>query len=146
MAKLLLISEILQMVQDAPNKEARIELIKKHNCLALRDVLKGGLDDSIAWIIPAGEPPFRKNDNKIKGITYSTLHRQSPRLRYFIAGGPGEKLQQAKRERLFIELLESVHIDEANLLIAMKDKQLKKLYPCLTKLLVKAVFPNLIVK
>lgn len=146
MAKILTIHEILTLVQAAPNKEARVELIKKHNCLALRDVLKGGLDDSITWILPPGAPPYRKDKEQPVGLSYSTLHKQSPRLRYFIAGGPGERLAAAKREKLFIEILESVHPTEAELLIAMKDKQLKKLYPCLTKLLVKAVFPNLIVK
>ena len=146
MAKVLTIHEILTMVQNAPNKEARVELIKKHNCLALRDVLKGGLDDSITWILPPGAPPYRKDKQQPVGLSPSTLHKQSPRLRYFIAGGPGERLVAAKREKLFIEILESVHPTEAELLIAMKDKQLKKLYPCLTKPLVKAVFPNLIVK
>jgi hypothetical protein len=146
MAKVLTIHEILTLVQDAPNKEARIALIKQHNCLALRDVLKGGLDDSITWILPPGAPPYRKESDQPVGLSPSTLHRQSPRLRYFIAGGPGERLTPAKREKLFIEILESIHPTDAELLIAMKAKQLKKLYPCLTKLLVKAVFPNLIVK
>ena len=146
MAKVLTIHEILTMVQNAPNKEARVELIKKHNCLALRDVLKGGLDDSITWILPTGSPPYKKDDKSPVGLHPSTLHRQSPRLRYFIAGGPGERLTPAKRERLFIEVLESIDPRDAELLIAMKDKQLKKLFPCLTKNLVKAVFPNLIVK
>lgn len=146
MAKVLLIAEILDMVQGASTKEERIELIKKHNCLALRDVLKGGLDDSITWILPTGTPPYKKDDKSPSGLHPSTLHRQSPRLRYFITGGPGERLTPSKRERLFIEILESIDPRDAELLIAMKDKQLKKLYPCLTKPLVKAVFPNLIVK
>lgn len=146
MAKLLLISEILSMVQAAATKAERIELIKKHNCLALRDVLKGGLDESLTWILPKGTPPYRTEDGQPKGLSPSTLHKQSPRLRYFVAGGPGERLTPAKRERIFINVLESVHPDEAKLLIAMKDRQLKKLYPCLTKSLVEAVFPNLIVK
>lgn len=146
MAKVLLIAEILDMIQGASTKEERIELIKKHNCLALRDVLKGGLDDSITWILPSGAPPYKKDDKSPAGLHPSTLHRQSPRLRYFITGGPGERLTPSKRERLFVEILESIDPRDAELLIAMKDKQLKKLYPCLTKPLVKAVFPNLIVK
>lgn len=146
MAKILTISEILQLVQDAPGKDERIALIKKHNCLALRDVLKGGLDDSITWILPTGTPPYRKDDKSPVGLHPSTLHRQSPRLRYFITGGLGERLTPAKREKLFIEILESIDPRDAELLIAMKDKQLKRLYPCLTKNLVKSVFPNLIVK
>ena len=146
MAKLLLISEILQMVQDAPNKEARIELIKKHNCLALRDVLKGGLDESLTWILPKGAPPYKKEEGQPIGLSPSSLQKQSPRLRYFVAGGPGDRLVPAKRERIFINVLESIHPRDAELLIAVKDRQLKKLYPCLTKALVEAVFPNLIEK
>jgi hypothetical protein len=146
MAKILTVSEILDLVQGAATKDERVALIKKHNCLALRDVLKGGLDDSITWILPTGSPPYKKDDKSPVGLHPSTLHRQSPRLRYFIAGGPGERLTPAKRERLFVEVLESIDPRDAELLIAMKDKQLKRLFPCLTKNLVKAVFPNLIVK
>jgi len=146
MAKLLLISEILDIVQSAKTKAERIELLQKHNCLALRDILKGGLDESLTWILPSGAPPYKKEKNQPIGLSPSTLYKQSPRLRYFVAGGPGEKLHSTKRERMFINVLESVHPREAELLIAMKDRQLKKLYPCLTKQLVQAVFPNLIVK
>lgn len=146
MAKVLLISEMLSEIQKAPNKQAKIDLIKKHNCLALRDVLKGALDDSITWILPEGAPPLRKEGNEPKGLSYTTLQRNSPRLRYFISGGPGERLTPARREKLFIDLLQSIHPDDAEVIVAMKDKQLKKLYPSITKALVKSVFPNLIVK
>ncbi len=135
------------MVQDAKTKDERLELIKKHNCLALRDILKGGLDDSITWIIPLGSPPFKRPEKETPiGLTPSNLHRSSSKLRYFIAGGPGEKLQPTRREKLFIDLLESIHVREADLVIAMKDKQLKKLYPCLTKQLIKSAYQTLIVK
>ena len=146
MAKLLLISEILGMVQAASTRAERIELLKKHNCLALRDILKGGLDESLVWILPKGEPPYKKDEKQPIGLSPSTLQKQSPRLRYFVAGGPGERLTSSRRERIFINVLESIHPREAELLIAVKDRQLKKLYPCLTKQLVEAVFPNLIVK
>lgn len=146
MAKTLTVSEIFDLVQAAANKEERIALIRKHNSLALRDVLKGSLDDSIQWLLPTGAPPYRKDIKAPIGLSPSTLHRQSPRLRYFVVGGPGERLTPTKRERLFVEILESIDSRDAELLIAMKDKQLKKLFPCLTKILVTAVFPKLIVK
>ena len=49
-----------------------------------------------------------------------------------------------KRESLFLNLLETLHIEEAELLIAAKDKKLKS--KGITKKLVRDAFPNLIVK
>ena len=56
------------------------------------------------------------------------------------AGNPN--LKPARREYLFIELLESLHPSEADLLLQVKDKKIK----CrgLTYNLVKETFPNLI--
>jgi hypothetical protein len=59
----------------------------------------------------------------------------------FVEGG-NPNLKPARREYLFIELLESVHPLEADLLCQIKDKKIK----CngLTYNLVKETFPELI--
>lgn len=145
MAKVLTLNEILTLIENAKSKEEKLKLIEKHNSLALRDILKGSLDDSIQWILPPGTPPH-KVDEAPTGLHPSTLFQISPRLRYFVAGGPGERLNPARREKLFIEMLESIDPKDGEILVAMKDKQLKKLFPSLTKNLVKSAFPNLIVK
>ena len=49
-----------------------------------------------------------------------------------------------KRESLFLNLLDTLHVEEAELLIAAKDKKMK--YKGITKKLVKDTFPNLIVR
>jgi hypothetical protein len=144
MAMLITIPEILAKVEKAESREDKIKLMQEYNCLALRDVLRGSFDSSITFILPEGTPPYRKQDVAL-GLTFSNLRKQTPKLRYFVQGGPGENLIPSKREKLFIEILESIHPTEAEVLIAMKDKQLKKLYPSLTKELVESAFPKLIV-
>lgn len=47
-----------------------------------------------------------------------------------------------KREMLFIELLEGLHKDDAQILLAVKDKTLNKKYP-ITKDIVKKAFPDI---
>ena len=56
--------------------------------------------------------------------------------------GGNPNLKQARREYLFIEMLESIHSLEAELLLQIKDKKIK----CkgLTYNLVKETFPELI--
>lgn len=145
MAKLLTIPEILDMVEKAETPDAKKFVLLQQNCLALRDVLKGSFDDAVTFILPEGKPPYRRQEVAV-GLTFSNLRKQTTKLRYFVQGGPGERLMPSKREKLFIDILESIHPTESELLIAMKDKQLQKLYPSLTKDLVKSVWPRLIEK
>jgi hypothetical protein len=53
-------------------------------------------------------------------------------------------MKPLRREGLFLNLLESLNPEEAELLIAAKDKKMK--YKGITKKLVNDAFPNLIVK
>ena len=63
------------------------------------------------------------------------------KLYLFVEGG-NPNLKPARREYLFIEMLESIHPQEAELLLQVKDKKLK----CrgLTYNLVKETFPELL--
>lgn len=139
----LMIHEILEKVAEAPTRKEKSELLIKHNTLALRDILKGAFDDNIVFILPAGDPPYQKDDAPA-GYTRSSLYNQTKKFRYFVKGGPGEKLPAARRERMFIEILESVHPGEAELCILMKDKKLTGVYKGVTKKLVQDTWPRLI--
>jgi hypothetical protein len=62
---------------------------------------------------------------------------------YFFKGKYSD-MNQIKREKLFSSVLEGVNPEDAEVLIAAKDKNLK--YKGLTKKLVMDAFPNLIRK
>ena len=47
MAKKLLISEVLELVVKADSRKDKIALLKAHNSIELRDVLKGAFDDTV---------------------------------------------------------------------------------------------------
>jgi hypothetical protein len=48
-----------------------------------------------------------------------------------------------KREKIFIELLETIHPDEAQVVIAMKDKKFTELYSNITYDLVRQALPEI---
>ena len=52
----MLVNEILEKVNSASKKAEKIELLKTHNCLALRDVLKANFDETIEFLLPEGTP------------------------------------------------------------------------------------------
>ena len=57
----------------------------------------------------------------------------------YIAGG-NPQLTQNKREMMFVQLLEGLHPDEADLLVAAKDKALHRKYKGLSANVVKTAF------
>jgi hypothetical protein len=60
-------------------------------------------------------------------------------LYHFIKGG-NPALNQNKREMMFVQMLEGLHKDEAELLIAAKDKSLHRKYKGLSDNVVKEAF------
>ena len=106
---------------------------------ALREILKYTFHPDIKFLLPPGNPPYKTAVDESENPTY--LYGLLRKLYLFVEGG-NPNLKQARREYLFIELLESIHPSEAELLLQIKDKKIK----CkgLTYNLVKETFPELI--
>ena len=131
---------ILAEVAKAKNKKEKKEVLLKHgNNGALKQVLKYTYDPNIKFLLPPGNPPYNSVVDESENPTY--LYGLVRKLYLFVEGG-NPNLKPARREYLFIELLESVHPLEADLLCQIKDKKIK----CngLTYNLVKETFPELI--
>ena len=133
-----LMHEILTKVNNAKDKPAKIAVLKKHDSVPLRQVLKGAFDPNIIWDLPEGTPPFNRNDAPA-GTEHTTLHQEARRLWHFVKGAD-ENLKQSKKEMMFIQLLEGLQEDDADLMIAVKEKSLNKRYKGLTDAVVKEAF------
>ena len=80
------------------------------------------------WILPEGEPPFKPAAEPM-GMTETNLYAEFRRFYVFNR----VDLTPFKREALFINLLEGIHPKEAEMLIAVKDQKLHKLYNKITR-------------
>lgn len=136
----LLISEVLQKVSNAKTKARKIELLQQYNTDALRMLLIWNFDDSVISELPAGEVPFTANEAPV-GTEHTVLEKEARLLYNFVQGG-NNGLQQSRRENMFIQMLEGLHKDEANVLCLVKDKQLGKKYK-ITKACVTEAFPQI---
>ena len=74
-----------------------------------------------------------------EGTEHTLLQKEVRRLYHFIKGG-NPALNQNKREMMFVQMLEGLHKDEAELLIAAKDKTLHRKYKGLSDNVVKEAF------
>ena len=134
------IFEIFEEYKKADSRDDRLDVLKKYSENgALRDILRGTFDDSLSFSLPEGRPPFTPNKAK---STPSTLLRQHREFGWFVEGGRGDTLPAYKRENKFIQLLESVHAEDAEYVLKMVAKKPPVRY--ITKKIVQEAFPNLI--
>ena len=115
----LLTFEVLEKAGKARSKEKKIKILQENETWALKDILIGTYSEEIEFNLPPGEPPYRASQPH---NAPTNLQRKNTEFRYFTKGGPGDKMSALKREGLFIGLLESVHPEDAKLVINMINK------------------------
>lgn len=143
MIKPLTVYEIFDQAQRSSSQEERIAVLKNNNCLAIRDILRASFDDSIVFTLPKGIPNYRDSLSK-EGIAPTNLLRCTTQFSYFVKGGKGDELKPARRETMFLRLLEGIHPLDAKIVCAMKDKRLHEEYTTFSKELVQTIWPKLI--
>tara|TARA_X000000368_G_scaffold352701_1_gene293611 strand:- start:412 stop:843 length:432 start_codon:yes stop_codon:yes gene_type:complete len=135
----LLISEVLQKVHSAKTKAQKVKILQDNNTNALRSVLIANFDETVQSLLPEGDVPFEKNDAPV-GTEHTVLEQEYRKLYLFFKGG--SSIKQSQRENLFIQMLEGLSIEEAELLILVKDKALNKKYR-VTRACVETAFPSI---
>jgi hypothetical protein len=136
----LLLSEILQKVSNAKTKKEKVALLKKYSTPALRALLIWNYDESVVSMIPTGDVPFTPNESP-PGTEHSMLFHEYKKLYHYVKGG-NDGLNKIKREQMFVQLLESLQVDEATVLCLVKDKKLGKRYK-ITKACISEAFPEI---
>ncbi len=133
-----LFSEILDKVSKKKTKKEKVALLQRYNSDALRMVIKSSFDPKIEWQLPEGGVPYMPNDAP-EGTEHTMLVSEARKLFHFIKGG-NPTLHQNKRESMFVQMLEGLQEQEAELLIAAKDKKLHQVYKGLSKNVVMEAF------
>tara|TARA_B100000029_G_scaffold188279_1_gene185758 strand:+ start:686 stop:1153 length:468 start_codon:yes stop_codon:yes gene_type:complete len=134
----LFISEILDKVSKLKTKKEKVAWLKEHNTDGLRMVIKASFDPKLKWLLPEGEVPFRRNDAP-EGTEHTDLHMEAKKLYHFVEGGNYD-ITQTKRETLFIQVLEGLQENDADVLVAAKDKTLHRKFKGLSDNVVKEAF------
>jgi len=135
--------EVFQAVEDAKGRQNKINTLRKHqDDMHVRDVLQGTFDPNIKWNLPAGTPPYTPaSDGAPPPNSLMKLHMN---FKYFIKGlRVSEELSSIRRERMFIDMLESIHPKDAQILVSMVNKK-KPEFEGLTEKLIKEAIPDLI--
>ena len=136
-----LVSELFKAVHGAKNKTLKSKILGENKRDDVKALLIWNFDKEIRSAIPEGDVPYKKNEAPINSGGHTRLVHEWRTLYNFIKGG-NDSLSQMKRETMFIQLLESLHESEAELLMLIKDKKLQSKYR-ITRNLVEEVYDEI---
>jgi len=133
--------EIFEDFSKLKTRKEKIEFLQHQGKAvpAVKDVIRGTFDDRLKFCLPEGKPPYNPNRPESVPSTLRNLHRQ---FGDFVVGARSKEMGQMRVEMKFIQLLESIHAEDALIVLSMKDK--KSPVKGLTKKLVEEAFPNLL--
>jgi hypothetical protein len=133
-------SEILELASKQRSVAKKVEVLQEYSTDALKAILIWNFDDTAVSMVPEGEVPYEKNDVPI-GTDHTSLRKEWKNLYHFVQGG-NNTLSPIRRETMFIQMLEGLHPDEADILCLVKDGRLSEKYK-ITKEVVGKAYPDI---
>ena len=134
------IHEVLELASKQRTKAKKIEILEEYASDALKSILIWNFDQTVVSMIPEGEVPFNKNEVPV-GTDHTSLRREWKNLYHFVKGG-NDSLSSMRRETMFIQMLEGLHPEEAEIICLVKDKALEEKYN-ITYDMVKKAYPDI---
>ena len=119
-------NEILELVSEQKTDAKKVAILKEYECDIIKSLFIWNFDDSVISLLPAGNVPYKPNESPL-GTDHSSLRREQRSLYNFVKGG-NDQLSTIRRETIFIQMLEGLHPKEADIVIAVKDKNLEDMY------------------
>lgn len=134
--------EILDEFKTVKTKAERIDVLRKNDSFALRQVLLGVFHPSVKFTVDKA-PDFRRVDMPA-GMSYGHMTEALSRVYLFMQDNPRVPagLTEKRKTEILIQILESLEEKEADVFIGLLKKDLKT--PYLTPALINEAFPNLL--
>lgn len=130
--------EIFERYAKLKTRKEKIQYLKDNGIPAVRDVCRGIYDERLEFIIPEGKPPY--TPNRPESVP-SSLKRKHRDFGMFVKGAVSAQQPQYKIERMYIQMLESIHAEDSEIVIDMVKRKAPK---GLTKKIVEEAFPKLL--
>ena len=165
-----LMFEILDLVSRQRTKAKKVEALQKHSCRELQMLLIWNYDESVVSELPEGDVPYNEPEDQLQysgtlseslaeksremyqngnfslgssdSSARTTIRAQAKNFYHFLRGG-NSGLSGMRRESMYINLLQSVHPLEAEILVLVKDGRLEESYK-ISKEVVSEAFPEIV--
>ena len=136
-----LVSELFKAVHGKKTAPQKIALLKEHKRDDVKALLIWNFDKGIDSAVPEGNVPYKPNESPAGTAGHTRLIHEWRSLYNFVRGG-NDRLSNMKRENMLIQMLESLHADEAEIVCLVKDKDLQSKYR-ITRSVVEQAYPEI---
>ena len=130
---------VFEEFDKAKTDAEKVRILRMNETWALKDIIKGSMDQRIQWLVPPGDVPYTKSNDWDHPTTLLKKHKD---FRYVAKGGPGNAMPSYKREKIFLGIVETIHPADAELVCKMINKEPPR--EGLTAKLVEEAFPGLL--
>jgi len=135
-----LYSEIFEDFDKCSTKAERIAILQKYGQKNFQEFLIAVFNPNVVFDV---EIPQYRPAPEPAGLNFTYISSEVPKLYRFVKDHPARasNLSAEKKKSLLVVILESLHKDEAELLVKLINKNLEVKF--LTKNLVKEAFPEI---
>lgn len=130
------IGEIVNEVKKAKSVGEKIRILQREDNKELRGLFELTYDNRLTWALPEGNPPYKPLDKSMDA--QGNLYQDMRRMYVFLQHPKSANVSQARREQLFINMLEEIDPDDALLLLEAKSRKIKGV----SKKIVKQAYPE----
>ena len=142
-----MVHELLEAVDAERVKSKKLDILRAHGEDSFKMTMIWNFDESVVSMLPEGSVPYQPVESDVqadreKGLPQRSTIRNSARQFYRFVKGGDDQLNKIKRESIFINILQTLPQEEAEILILVKDKALNTKYN-ITKELVSEAYPEI---
>ena len=159
--------EVLDLASQQKSSAKKVEALKQYEHDCVKMIMVWNFDKSVISLLPEGEVPYGETQDQtvykgslsenlareaaggesatgqdLDGRGRTSIRREYQNLYHYVKGG-NDALTTARREMMFINLLQGLHPKEAEVLILTKDKNLDDKYD-ITFDQVREAYPDII--
>ena len=117
----LFISEVFEKIKSLSSDEEKVQFLKNNLSVPLQHFLYQNFSNKIEFLLPSTPAPYKPTPYPIT-LADANLYRAFKKMYLFYKGGH-PSLHQARREQLWIQLLEGLAKEEAEFLETLKNKK-----------------------
>ena len=130
------IYETLEKIDKLKQRKRKVDQLKEAGDFVVLTIIQGAYSNNVKFNMPPGAPPYETNEGaEEKEVTKKALG-------IMVQTVMDKQIVQWKREKIFTDFLKSINPQDAELVIAMKDKDLTSVFPTINKELAQEAFPN----
>jgi len=133
------VHEILSAASAERTKVKKIQILQQYNENFIKAILIWNFDDTVISVLPEGEVPIQEKEDSDR--PKSNIRKEWNKFYNFVRGG-NDAMNKLRKETMFINILETLHPGEAEILCLVKDKKLQTKFN-ITKELVAEAYPDI---